>query len=195
MQQPFQTFNHAVPFLFLGVLALMSFWLNEMVQNEPPFNQKEHIPDSYAYNIQMLQFDQNGILRYELHSPEIQHFPDDNSAALINPMVIAHKDNAPPITIYGKDAVVTEEAEVIYLYNGTTITRPPFQKRGFLKAQAPYFVVLPNSDFAFTNSDFLFSENEKSWVKSIGAELFLDRSVLHLKSKVTSFIQPEMFKK
>ncbi len=192
--QPF-SLNHAVPFVFLLLLALFSFWLNEMVKNAPPLAPKEHIPDSYAYNVKMLQLDEAGNVRYELKSPEMQHFPDDDSAYLSRPLLTAFRENAPPIVVSAQDAVVAKEGEVVYLYNGTTMTREAFAKRGALKALAPYWVVLPKEDYAFTHSVFQLFEEDDSWVKALGAEFLMKQSLFKLKSRVSAQVQPQLLKK
>ena len=192
---PFKNINSFAPFFFLVVLAGLSFWLNEMVRFSPDAAPPEHKPDAFAYDLQMLQFGKDGVLRYRLNSPEMRHFPDDDSAEMDDPVLIAYRDNEPPITVVGKNAVVTSDGDLVYLYNGTKISRPPFEDRGALRAEMEHLVVEPNADFAFTNTDFVLYENDDSWVKSIGAKLFIDRSVIELQSRVTAFIQPQLMEK
>lgn len=189
---PFKNWNALAPFSFLVVLAGLSFWLSAMVQFSPDDDMPEHKPDAFAYNVQMLQFGKDGILRYRLNSPEMRHFPDDDSAELNEPVLIAYRDNEPPVTLIAKSAVVASNADVVYLYDGVQIMRPPFEKRGAMRAQMQHLVVEPNADFAFTNTDFVLYENDDSWVKSIGAKLFLDRALIELQSRVSGVIQPQL---
>ena len=70
--------------------------------------------------------------------------------------------------------------------------RAPFEKRGAMRAQMQHLVVETNADFAFTNTDFVLYENDDSWVKSIGAKLFLDRALIELQSRVSGVIQPQL---
>ncbi len=192
---PFKNINTLVPFFFLLILAGLSFWLNEMVQFNPESTTPQHKPDAFAYNLQMLQFSEDGVLRYRLNSPEARHFPDDDSAEMDAPILTAYRDNEPPISVIAKNAVVSSNGDLVYLYNGTTISRPPFENRGALRAEMAHLVIEPAADFAFTNTDFVLYENDDSWVKSIGAKLFIDRSVIELQSRVSGIIQPQLMEK
>ena len=188
----FKNVNTLAPFVFLAVLAALSFWLQQMVAADPEWSPPTHEPDAFGYNVQMLQFGKDGVLRYRLNSPEMRHFPDDDSAELDLPVLVNFRENEPPITVRAKDAVVTSNGDLVYLYNGTQITRPPFEKRGALRAEMEHLVIEPNADFAFTNTDFTLFENDDSWVKSVGAKLYIDRSVIEMQSRVRALVQPQL---
>ncbi len=72
------------PLTLLFMMALITFWINQTVQEQGPRidGSNRHDPDYRLENFVTTQTDVNGKLRYVLAASEMTHYPDDDTTAL-----------------------------------------------------------------------------------------------------------------
>ena len=75
------------PLMLLSILALLTFWINHVVQPSKAKldGSSRHDADYIMSNFVTTQTDINGDLRYKLAAVEMTHFPDDDTTNLQRP--------------------------------------------------------------------------------------------------------------
>jgi lipopolysaccharide export system protein LptC len=89
----------------LGLVGLLSIWLQTEVRNEDPATidyLNRHDPDYYIENFTATGMDETGKKSYVLQAARMAHFPDDDSALLDNPHLIEFSPDAAPRHTYAK---------------------------------------------------------------------------------------------
>ncbi|MGB7501339.1 MAG: LPS export ABC transporter periplasmic protein LptC [Azonexus sp.] len=182
--------------VLLALLAGLSFWLERAVA---PAEVKRdgklrHDPDAIAENVLMRQLDEEGRVKYRLTAPHLNHFPDDDSSELKNPILVHYRPNAAPVTVSGDNARVTSKGQVVFLWDNVNVTRAATAERPAAVARMPDLTVQPDDGIAFTQSPVEINE-EKSWVKGVGMHLDNNTSTFVLQSQVTGLYYPRRVQK
>ena len=140
------------------------------------------------------QLDETGRIKYRLTAPFLEHFPDDDSSRLKSPVLIHYRLEAPPVTVSGKNAVVTSKGQVVFLWDDVEIVRAASADRPEAVARMPDLTVRPDDGIAFTQSPVVITE-DRSWVKGVGMDLDNNNSTFVLQSQVTGLHYPRRVQK
>lgn len=188
------------PIILLASLAILSFWLKEVVESNltNPNNIKQHIPDAYAYEVSASYFDKNGELNYRLTSPEVKHYSDDDSVEINLPKVYYYKnkDNTTQTNLYknaateimAKNGLVSSQGDVIYIWDNVKIFRPAQGKSQNMNGYTDNLIFITKNDFVYTNSDFKVVEGN-SWLSGKGVELDLKKSYYKILANVRAYYE------
>ena len=181
------------PIVLLALLAALSFWLErsaELPESRRDGKQR-HDPDTVIENFEVRRLDVNGVLRYRLTAPQMQHFPDDDSSLLTQPRLQYYRPNAPDTTLSGQNAYVASKGETIFFWDNVQAVRDATRERAQMVARMPDLTVQPDLGIAFTDSPVEILQG-RSWIKGTGMHLDNNTSVLVLKNKVTgTYYQPK----
>lgn len=116
----------------LGLVGLLSIWLQTEVRNENPATidyLNRHDPDYYIENFTTTGMNELGQRAYVLEAERMAHFPDDGSALLDNPHLIEFNDNSGPRHTYAKSGWLSGNGEDLLLEGDVKI----IQEAGFGK--------------------------------------------------------------
>lgn len=188
--------NPLFAIVLLSLLAGLSFWLERAVAPEEVKRDGalRHEPDAIAENFMVRQLDQNGRIKYRLTAPFLEHFPDDDSSALKSPVLVHYRQDAPPLTVSGKNAMVTSKGQVVFLWDDVAVVRAASPDRPEAVARMPDLTVRPDDGIAFTQSPVVITE-DRSWVKGVGMDLDNNNSTFVLQSQVTGLYYPRRVQK
>jgi len=182
---PSQTF----PLLLLGLLAGLSFWLEHAI--DMPEARRDgklrHDPDTIVERFTVRRIDSQGALQYRLHSPYMEHYPDDDSSFIRQPRLIYYRPNAPQMTLSGEQARATSGGESVYLWGGVTVTRAATPTRQEMVVRSPDLTIRPDDGTASTDSPAEITEG-RSWMKGIGMDVDNNQSTFALRSQVTGLL-------
>ncbi len=181
-----------LPIAFLIILALLSFWLRELGENSEPREVKTavHLPDAIGEQVVARRYDETGKLRYLLTAPHLEHFPDDDSSELRQPVLLSYRPNAEPLRLSAEHARITSKGETIYLTDKVKLVRPATNDQAELVARMPDLTALPDSGTAFTLNPVEITQG-KSWVTGVGMQIDNNNSTLTLQSQVRGeYISP-----
>lgn len=188
------------PIILLASLAALSFWLKEIVESNltQPNSIKQHIPDSYAYDVSASYFDKNGELNYRLNSPEVKHYPDDDSVVINFPTLYSYKNknNTTQSNLYlnaaseitAKYGFVSSQGNVVYIWDNVKFFRPAQGKSLDMNGYTDNLIFISERDFAYTNSKFKVVEGN-SWITGKGVELDLKNSYYKILSNVKAYYE------
>lgn len=111
------------PLLLVGVLAALTFWLQQVA--DPGLADRSgrmrHDPDFIVEKFSVRRFNAEGKLQHTLTAPLMAHYPDDDSTVLDSPQVVFHGD--PPSRLSGSKAYVSKDAREVVLDGNVSMVR------------------------------------------------------------------------
>jgi lipopolysaccharide export system protein LptC len=109
----------------LGATVLLSGWLLRHVRTdtESVAGPATHHPDLFVKNFTITQMDSAGLPRQRLHSPRMDHFPDDDSMELETPYLQIYRPGQPDWRIRSERGWISPGGTVIKLLGTATISR------------------------------------------------------------------------
>jgi lipopolysaccharide export system protein LptC len=113
------------PVLLLGGLAALTYWLDAQVQPPRPRSDgaSRHDPDLFIDNLSAVTFDASGRVLQALAATRAEHFPDDDSIALVRPALTVTEPGKPRLTVSADVGTVSANREVVTLSGGVRATR------------------------------------------------------------------------
>lgn len=173
------------PIILLVLLAGLTLWLQKTVEggDAQSDGKLRHDPDAIAENFLVRRFDETGNVKYRLSAPYLEHFPDDDTSELKQPVLVSFRPEKPAITISANFAKVTAKGEVAFLWDDVRLSRASTGNRPELLARMPDLTVETDDGIAFTNSPVEITEGQ-SWLTGVGANINQNTSTFILQSKV-----------
>lgn len=140
------------PIVLLSILAGLTFWLNEAVQegDKVPRNSR-HDPDFIVDNIIARRMDVNGNVKHTLYADRMTHYPDDDTTDLLSPRFVNNASAGAPMTITSKTAKVSSGGEHVYFETDVRATRAAFGKHSELVLETSFLHVTPDENIARTD--------------------------------------------
>jgi lipopolysaccharide export system protein LptC len=114
------------PLGLMLVLALLTFWLDRAVRDEPSHpSQRRHDPDYLVQNLISTTYNRLGGAEMTITAAKMLHYPDDDSTELLQPRVIQARPEQPRYTVRADRGQVSREGDEIFLYDNVELEREP----------------------------------------------------------------------
>jgi lipopolysaccharide export system protein LptC len=174
------------PIVILSVLALLTAWVNHMVQPPQPKldGSSRHDPDYIMSNFVTSQTDVNGSLRYKLAAAEMKHFPDDDTTDLLRPRYTQFSVDKPYTQVEALRGYVSSDGEQVQLVDNVKITRQAFAGKGEMTIETEYLNILPNQDLVRTDSPVVIKQAPKTVIYATGMVYEKNNKTMTLLHKV-----------
>lgn len=106
------------PLIIAALLAATTFWLERVVNNESTGNRANlrHDPDLIANNVTIDRYDETGKHITHIISERGYHYPDDDTAELIHPVVTFMRQGAP--AVFSSEKAHAENATKVVVMQG-----------------------------------------------------------------------------
>lgn len=169
----------------LLLLALLTFWLDRVVQ--PPAPKKDgshrHDPDYWVENFTATRMGADGTPRHILAAAKMTHYPDDDSTHLIRPHLTQYAKGQPPLHIEALRGRVSANGEHAYFTGNVKATREAARGRGALDMTTSYLHVIPGEEIARTDREVTI-RNATTHVTGIGMEMNNKTRIIKILSRV-----------
>jgi lipopolysaccharide export system protein LptC len=174
------------PVVILSVLALLTAWINHMVQPPQPKldGSSRHDPDYIMSNFVTSQTDINGSLRYKLAAAEMRHFPDDDTTNLQQPRYTQFNIDKPYTQVEALRGYIASDGEQVQLVDNVKITRQAYAGKGEMTIETEYLNILPNEDLVRTNSPVVIKQAPKTVIYATGMVYEKDKKTMTLLHRV-----------
>ena len=158
------------PLVLALLLALLTFWINQTVENQGPKidGSSRHDPDYTMNNFVTTQTDETGKLRYVLAATEMLHYPDDDSTVLQRPRFTQYTTNKPYTQIEGLRGYVSSDGEEVELVDNVKVVRQAFEGKGEMQVLTEKLLILPNQDIAKTDAPVVIKQAPKTIIHANG---------------------------
>ena len=158
------------PIVILSALALLTAWINHMVQ--PPQakldGSSRHDPDYIMSNFVTTQTDVNGNLRYKLAAAEMKHFPDDDTTNLIKPHYSQFATGKPYTEVEAERGYVASNGEQVQLMEKVKIVRKADLNKGEMTVESEYLSILPKKDLIQTDKPVVIKQAPETVIYATG---------------------------
>lgn len=140
-----------LPLLFLALLAAATFWLDRAVRLEAPSNdgKHRHDPDFIIDNFTTRRMNLDGSLQQTLQAQHMQHYPDDDSTEVEQPMLTWY-GRTPPVEIRSSRAHVSKNGEEVLLQDNVHIHQAATPDHPELNITTAELYVYPDQETAHT---------------------------------------------
>lgn len=181
------TTGHHVQWLPLGVaalLAVMSFWLNQLVHTERPFDTAgfTHDPDYIVEHLTAYGFDLDGNPRHRLDTVRMTHYMDDDTTALEQPRYSQITPGKAPLEVRAKRGLIIGQGEVVHFLDDARATRQATADQPAMTLDGEHFRVLPDAHILTSDKPVVLRQGLSVMH---GGSLYADDHVLNLTGGVT----------
>jgi lipopolysaccharide export system protein LptC len=164
-------FSQFFPLLLLAVLAGLTFWLDQAVQQGAQGSGTErHDPDFIVEKIVAHRMDANGDVKHTLYADRMTHFPDDDSTHLTSPRFVSNASARAPMSITSRTARVSSRGEHIHFETDVRATRAAYANRSEMVMETSYLHVTPDEHIARTDRPVTVTDAH-TVARAIGLEL------------------------
>lgn len=112
------------PLLLMLSLALLTFWLERTVREEPaPAAQRAHHPDYVVERFTITKFNRAGAAESALSAARMTHFPDDDSTDLLTPRVLQSRPGQPRLALSADRGTLSQDGDEVFLYDNVLVVR------------------------------------------------------------------------
>jgi len=192
------------PVLLMGGLAALTYWLDAQIQpaSARRHGSTRHDPDLFLEHFRAINFDVDGKPRETLEARRGEHFPDDNSALLFEPMFRITQPDKPPFTVTADRGTISGDREHAYFTGNVHATRDAetgpsakgTEQTGAISLATEYLHVIPKTERAETDRRVTIKE-ARGIIESVGLELDNQKKTLKFKSRVNGTFEPQAIKK
>lgn len=171
------------PLLLLAVLAALTFWLDQAVQQgEKSAENVRADPDFIIDNIVARRLDVNGNVKHTLYASRMTHFPQDDSTHLVSPRFISNASANVPVTITSRTARVSSGGENVYFEDDVRVVRAPYGNRTEMALETSFLHVIPDSHIARTDRPVTITDAH-TVATAIGLELNSETRIVNFLSQ------------
>lgn len=167
------------------LLALLTFWLDRMVQ--PGGAKKDgsgrHDPDYWVENFTASRMGPDGVPKHVLTAGRMTHYPDDDSTDLVRPRLTNFPVGVPPTHIQAQAGKVSSNGEQVWLTDQVKVTREAGRGASELTVTTNYLHVIPDKNFVQTDREVVM-HNADTDVSATGMELDGKTRIIKFLSRV-----------
>lgn len=159
------------PLLLLAVLATLTFWLDQAVQQGDHAAENERAdPDFIVDNIVARRLDANGDVKHTLYATRMTHYPRDDSTHLESPRFVSDASKPAPVSITSRTARVSSGGENVYFEDDVKVVRAAYADRSDLTLETSFLHVIPDQNIARTDRPVTITDAH-TVATAIGLEL------------------------
>ncbi|MGA0024809.1 MAG: LPS export ABC transporter periplasmic protein LptC [Burkholderiales bacterium] len=176
-------FTQFFPFLLLGVLAVLTFWLDQSVQPGTKTSEAErHDPDYIIENVVARRMDTSGEVKHTLYAQRMIHYPDDDTTHLESPRFVSSGSARAPISITSRTARVSSGGDNIYFETDVRAARAAYADRSELVLTTSFLHVIPDENLARTDRPVTVTDAH-TVANAVGLELNSETRIVKFLSR------------
>ncbi len=137
------------------------------------------LPDGYAKNLSIQQFDEKGHLNHHLQALSMQSIPQDNAHDFKMPVLTLYEDNQAPWVISAKTARAIYGGQQITLCHDVIIKQAQHATHPASLFKTTELTYFPKQKFATTDKAIMFKQPDKI-VHAVGMNAQLDKKHVQL---------------
>jgi lipopolysaccharide export system protein LptC len=135
--------------LVLALVGIAAWWFRrdesrEAVAPEPD----RHRPDYIADDLLVLTMDEQGRLARRLQTPQMRHYPDDDSTELEQPRLTVFRRDGPPWVARSRTGWIARDGAEVLLRGDVRVDREGFAESPPIALRTRWMVVLEQTDYA-----------------------------------------------
>lgn len=172
--------------LTIALLAGLTWWLARDAEHDARRStgpQDARAIDYYLRDLRFTTYSEQGRPARTLRSPELRHYPDDDSTELDEPHLVIHKVDRPSWQVQAERGWVSPDGERVRLLGKVVIERPAGDDVRPMHIVTRDLRVVPERDYAETDEpvtvtsldDRIDSVGMQVWLREPGRVKFLSQ--------------------
>ena len=179
------------PLGLMLVLALLTFWLDRAVRDEPSYpSNRRHDPDYLIHEFTSTSYNRLGSAETTVTAQKMLHYPDDDSTELLSPRVVQERPSQPRFTVRADRGVLAREGDEIFLYDNVLLLREPDAEHPATRLTTSFLHLLRDRSILRTDREVTIVEGPRS-LSGRGMEYNNESREFVLHSDVTARFEPE----
>lgn len=179
------------PLALMTSLALLTFWLERTVQEDPrPPQLRRHDPDYIVTNFTTTTYNRDGAAESVLSADKMLHFPDDDSTELLSPRVVQAKPDEPRYTVRADRGALSREGDEIFLYDNVVLVREADAGNPEARMTTEFLHILRDRSLVRTDRPVRIVEGSRS-LSGRGMEYNNESRELKLRNDVVARFEPQ----
>lgn len=187
--------HYLTALLLVILLAVASSWFFESNKNSPILTKEvlRHDPDYFLENFTATTMDMEGQLSYKVIAVHLEHYPDDNSMKLQQPVFSFYENNIERWTASANEALIFQETQKIYLTGNVIMNQFPKQKEKTTPIQltSNQLTIEAKAKIAHTKSKIKLIQGNNQ-IEGVGMRADMNKNKIEFMSKTRSiYVSPE----
>ena len=172
------------PLVLILTLALLSFWLERLVREEPqPPPKRRHEPDYVVEGFHLVEYNRAGLPVSTLSAAKMLHFPDDETTEVLAPRAVQTKPGQARLTLSADRGTLSQDGSEMLLYDNVVMLRDNSAGQTDSELRSNFLHVISARSLVRSDREVLISEQGRSLVAR-GMEYDNLRGQLELHSQV-----------
>ena len=178
------------PLALMTSLALLTFWLERTVHEDPrPAQLRRHDPDYEVRNFTTTTYNRDGVAESVLSADKMLHYPDDDSTELFSPRVLHAKPDQPRYTVRAERGALSRDGDEIFLYENVVLVREADAERPEARMTTEFLHILRDRSLVRTDRPVKIVEGSRS-LSGRGMEYDNESRELELRHDVVARFEP-----
>ena len=178
------------PLVLMLALALVTFWLERTVREEPAHpSLRRHDPDYLVEQFVVTKYNSAGVLESTISAAKMIHYPDDDSTELVAPRVVQAKANEPRMTLSADRGAISQNGEELFLFGNALLVREAGGGRSEARMQSSFLHVISARSLVRTDREVEVFEAGRT-LSGRGMEYHNEISQLFLRDRVRGRFEP-----
>lgn len=169
-------------------LAIASGWVFESI-DLPPILTKEklrHSPDYFLKNFTATTMDITGKPAYQVKAQYLEHYPDDDSMKLQQPLFSFYSNNIKTWTAQANEAAITGGNEKIYLTGQVILKQLSTANSAAMVLTAEQLTIEPEKNIAYTKTNVKLKKGT-STIQATGMRADMSKNRMEFLSETRSY--------
>jgi lipopolysaccharide export system protein LptC len=178
------------PLLLMLALALVTFWLERTVREEPSHpSLRRHDPDYLVEQFVVTKYNAAGVLESTISAAKMIHYPDDDSTELVAPRVVQAKANEPRMTLSADRGAISQNGEELFLFGNALLVREAGGGRSEARMRSSFLHVIGARSLVRTDREVEIAEQGRT-ISGRGMEYHNETWQLFLRNQVRGRFEP-----
>lgn len=180
------------PLLLALALALLTFWLEQMVREDSGTHPslQRHDPDYVVDRMNLVRYSADGGVESTLAAVKMIHYPDDDSTELIAPRMVQTKPNEPRVTVTAQRGTLSQDGEEVFLYDDVLLVRDGAAGSPEARMRTSFLHVVRARSLVRTDRDIVITEEGRR-LSGRGMEYYNDSRQVFLRDRVRGRFEPK----
>ena len=179
--------HYLTALLLIILLAVVSGWVFESIEQNPILTTKKlrHNPDYFLKDFTATTMDETGKPAYQVKAHYLEHYPDDDSMKLQQPIISFYENNIKAWTAQANEAVILKNNEKIHLKGKVVLTQIVSTKKAAMIFTAEQLTIEPKQNIAYTTSKIKLIKGANV-IQAIGMRADMNKNKIEFLSKTRS---------
>lgn len=180
--------HYLTALLLIILLAIASGWIFESIDKSPILTKEKlrHDPDYFLKNFTATTMDNKGKPAYQIKAQHLEHYPDDDSMKLQQPLFSFYKNNIKTWTAQANEALIIQNNEKIYLTGQVILKKvSPDKNSALMILTAEQLTIEPEKNLAYTKTKINLQKGDNT-IQAIGMRADMNKNRIEFLSKTRS---------